>query len=39
MDPWILTLDTDLLAMFDDLDEFLDNEDCDCEGTCGCEDG
>ena len=38
MDPWVLTeADPDLMGMFDDLDEWLENENCDCEGTCRCE--
>ena len=37
-EPRILTeADPDLMGMFDDLDEFLDNEDCRCEGTCTCQ--
>ena len=37
-DPRILTdYDPDLMAVFDDVDEFLDNESCSCDGTCECE--
>ena len=31
------SIDYDLLGIYDDLDEFLDNENCDCPGTCRCE--
>ena len=35
----VATFDPDLPAMFDDIDEWLDNENCDCEGVCKCPDG
>lgn len=37
--PRILTGDVDLMAIHDDVDVWLDQEDCSCEGTCGCADG
>ena len=37
-DPRILTdYDPYLFGMFDDLDEWLENENCSCEGTCVCQ--
>ena len=36
--PRILTdMDPDLLAVYDDLDEYLEHENCNCDGTCGCQ--